>query len=281
MAQTDSTKFIHGNDSAVNKIQADTAKLPNGAIQPKKKKVRLGIAIGGSINMIPRDLKYSYLLNEPKAGNALIDFKTTPQLNFMFITKGGLINSFEAWSQSGNNVMDNIETGNTLLVTHLSYSITHLIAARTTAKFTIAPYAGLKFYYGAKDVSYLIKYQIDSIQHPLVLAWRRYSYNESSTLELVQLPVGATFMSKKIMVEVGASINLFGQSSGSWNTVSNDQGNYQQEGQYTEGLLGGRNMFDKLFRQGLLNKMKLYSVTKNLGNIPLLGVFNVRVGYLF
>ncbi len=235
---------IRSNDSTVLKPQIDTVSiLPKLDSLPKKRKGKLAIALGGAFNINRNNLHYSYQMSEDKTDNAFLDFKITPQINFMYISKNNFIAAIEAWEQSGNNVMDNLATGNSLTVTHVSVSLMHLIKAKTTDKFTIGPYVGLKFNYSTKELSYLINYNtLDSGTTPPTRIQRRYSYNETSTLQMVQVPIGITFMSKKIIVDIGTSINLYGNETGHWDSKNNEINTYYKSGDYSKTLMINDNL---------------------------------------
>ena len=241
----------------------------------KKKRGKFGIALGLAINPYPNNLAYSYFLNEDKSANAFIDFKATPQINFLYIFKNNLIINIEGWEQSGNNVMDNIDGGNSLTVTHFSGSLTHLIKVITTDKYTIAPYAGLRFSNSTKELSYFIKYNnLDSSTVPPHLDSNQYSfsYSESSSLNLMQVPLGITFMSKKIIADLGVTLNVYGVAQGSWQSANKELDTSYVNGNYSKTFALANSLFAKIFKS---------SKIKNTANIPWIGEIYFKMGYLF
>ncbi len=253
------TFFIHQHDSItklnapqqalnVDSLKKDSTAItsPLDSLKKKKRRGKVAITAGIAINPVPNNFNYSYFNNTDKTSNAFLNFNLSPQISAAYIYKGNFIGSVEGWAQTGTNLINNLDSGYKTTITHVSVSIMHLVAAKTTDKYTIAPYSGLKFLYSFSSMTYLIHYDaLDSTFIPPHLYSRKFSYTEKTKLYMLEVPVGVTFMSKKFIADLGESFNVFGNVSGIWSAKDGKAvGNYAylNSGTYSKQLIIGKNM---------------------------------------
>jgi hypothetical protein len=250
--------FIHFHDS-VSKVNmgqqvviGDSIKKDSTTVLShfdsllRKRRGKLAVSLGLAIYPLANNLAFSYLSSEDKTGNAFINFKMSPQISITYISKGYFMGSIEGWEQTGKTLIDNIQTGYTMSESHISISLTHMIAAKTTDKYIVAPYAGLKYLYSLNDMTYLVYFnELDSSHIPPKLTSWKYSYTENSNLSMLELQIGMTFMSNRIFADIGESFNMYGKVNGNWDakdTTGNKPFGYLNNGAYSKSLVVFLNM---------------------------------------